>query len=195
MPAGLLPGFNSDELEYVDHFIDSGEAGSVLERLWQDLAWRQEYIFIFGRRVLQPRLTAWYGDPGTTYSYSGLTLEPLPWHEDLLELKTRLENYLGRPFNSVLANAYRDGRDSMGWHSDDEAELGTRPAIASISLGAERRFVLRSKGDKQSRGLNLGHGSLLVMKGDCQRIYQHSLPKTSREAGLRINLTYRFIRA
>ncbi len=111
----------------------------------------------------------------------------------LLELRQRLERSLGARFNSVLANAYRDGQDSMGWHADDEPELGPRPLIASISLGATRRFLIRERGRSRSSGLDLETGSLLVMKGDCQSTYRHCVPKTRKPAGLRINLTYRKI--
>jgi alkylated DNA repair dioxygenase AlkB len=162
--------------------------------LWQNLEWQQHQITLFGRSVAQPRLSAWYGDPGTSYRYSGLQLEPLAWQPSLLELKNNLNRQLQYPFNSVLANAYRDGSDSMGWHADNESELGSHPVIAAISLGAVRRFLIRKTGESQSSGLLLEHGSLLLMKGACQQVYQHSLPKTRLPVGLRISLTFRRIR-
>lgn len=165
----------------------------MLDRFWSELEWEQEDITIFGRTVRQPRLISWYGDPGARYAYSGLVLEPRSWHPALLKLKRQIESFTRHRFNSVLANAYRDGSDSMGWHSDDEKELGPKPFIASLSLGEERRFLLRQKGRKSS-GLLLEHGSLLLMKGDCQQRFQHALPKTRRKIGLRINLTFREIR-
>ncbi len=185
-----------DCFEYRPEFLPRRQADRWLERLWRELEWGQHEIKLFGRRVLQPRLTAWYGDPRAVYSYSGLTLRPRPWHPVLLELGDLLEALTGGRFNSALANAYRDGRDSMGWHSDDERELGPAPLIASISLGAERKFLVRPRrrapGTRSaSLGLTLGHGSLLLMRGGSQRRFQHALPRTRRPTGLRINLTYR----
>jgi alkylated DNA repair dioxygenase AlkB len=182
--------------EYHPHFLPEREADRVFERLWRDLDWSQREITLFGRRLMQPRLIAWYGDPGAVYSYSGLTLAPLPWHPLLQQLKTRVEGFSGSRFDSVLANAYRDGRDSMGWHSDDEKELGPEPVIASLSLGAPRRFLLRPKtrpaGERGGTiAVSLAHGSMLLMKGVSQQRFQHSLPRTKRPVGLRINLTYR----
>lgn len=187
-----------DCFEYRPNFLAERQADRWLQRLWGELKWRRQEITLFGRRIMQPRLIAWYGDPDAVYAYSGLTLQPLPWHPLLLELKDRLEAATGGRFNSTLANAYRDGRDSMGWHSDDEKELGSAPLIASVSLGEERRFLVRPKhrpaGTRPaSQGMTLGHGSLLLMRGDSQRLYQHSLPRTRRPIGLRINLTYRLV--
>jgi len=157
------------------------------------LDWSQREIVLFGRRRQQPRLVAWHGDPGACYRYSGLTLLPAPWHPALLEIRERLAEHTDAVFNSVLANAYRDGCDSMGWHRDDEPELGPMPVIASVSLGAERRLLIRARG-QPSVGLKLEAGSLLLMRGDFQQRYQHALPKTRQPVGLRINLTYRFVR-
>jgi alkylated DNA repair dioxygenase AlkB len=191
--TGKFELLDPDCFGYYAGVVPAPEADSILACLWKELDWRQQEITLFGRRVLQPRLTAWYGDPGAAYSYSGLQLEPLPWHPLLKTLKHRLESFTGETFNSVLANAYRNGSDSMGWHSDDEKELGHQPTIASLSFGAERRFLVREKGQR-SIALVLQHGSLLVMKGESQRWFQHSLPKTRRTSGLRINLTYRMVR-
>lgn len=189
---------DSDCFEYRPNFLAEGQADRWLQRLWRELEWRQQEITLFGRRVMQPRLIAWYGDPHAIYAYSGLTLSPLPWHPVLRDLKDRLEALTGGHFNSALANAYRDGRDSMGWHSDDEKELGPAPLIASVSLGAERRFLVRPRSRAAgtrvaSHGITLGHASLLLMRGDSQRRFQHSLPRTRRPIGLRINLTYRLV--
>ena len=184
--------FRSDSLDYQPEFLPRDEASRFLEALWTGLEWSQKEIVLFGRRVMQPRLTAWYGDTGVTYRYSGLTLHPLAWHPVLLEIRERIESFTDQRFNAVLANAYRDGSDSMGWHRDDEAELGRQPVIASVSLGDERRFLVRENQGPPS-ALVLEHGSLLVMKGDFQRRYRHALPKTRRQAGLRINLTYRLV--
>lgn len=150
---------------------------------------------IFGSLRLQPRLTAWCSDPSVSYSYSGLQLEPTPWHPALGALRQRLTNNFGQPLNSVLVNAYRDGSDSMGWHSDDERELGPKPFIASVSLGATRRFRLRPKHSQsrpvESRGIDLANGDLLLMEQDSQRDWQHCITRTRKSTGLRINLTFR----
>ena len=191
---------------YIPRFLDEDQTAGALVRLWRELDWSQREIKLFGRRVMQPRLVAWYGDAGALYSYSGLTLQPLPWHPLLLDLRLRIERHTGQQYNAVLANAYRSGDDSMGWHADNEKELGPRPVIASLSLGAPRRFLLRParhqpglvakvRGGVEtgSFGMTLENGSLLLMKAGCQQRYQHSLPRTRRAAGLRINLTYRWI--
>jgi alkylated DNA repair dioxygenase AlkB len=186
--------------EYLPRFLPEREADRVLERLWRELDWSQREIKLFGRRLMQPRLIAWYGEPDAFYSYSGLTLAPMPWHPLLHRLKTRVEEFTGSRFDSVLANAYRDGRDSMGWHSDDEKELGPEPVIASLSFGAPRRFLLRPRtrpaGERGGTiALSLAHGSMLLMRGASQQRFRHSLPRTERPVGLRINLTYRRVGA
>ena len=190
--------FDPDCFEYHDHFLGRREADCIKERLWQELDWAQKEITIFGRRMMQPRLIAWYGDPLAEYSYSGILLKPTPWHPILLQLKIRLASFTGCSFNSVLANAYRHGADSMGWHSDNEPELGEQPVIASVSLGAARRFLVRPQvrtGGRSSASVALTpeHGSLLLMKADCQEKYQHAVPKTKKAIGFPINLTYREI--
>lgn len=154
---------------------------------------------VFGKLRLQPRLTAWCSDPGVSYTYSGLSLEPARWHPALLSLREALVYQFEKPLNSVLVNAYRDGNDAMGWHSDDEPELGIRPFIASVSLGASRRFRLRKKHaqgkSRPSRGLDLGNGDLLLMAQSSQRDWQHCITRTRRPTGLRINLTFRNVLA
>ena len=187
-----------DCFEYLPAFLPQARADAWLRRLWRELNWNQQKIRLFGRCVMQPRLIAWHGDPGAIYTYSGLTLGPQPWHPVLEEIRRMLETRTGGRFNSVLANAYRDGRDSMGWHSDDEWELGTEPLIASVSLGAARRFRVRPRPRRAdaagaSGGILLEHGSLLLMKGASQRRFQHALPRTRKPVGLRVNLTYRLI--
>ncbi len=193
MTIGLLANFESDCLAYREDFLPVYEADTLLNRLWDELDWKHQAIRIYGKRVMQPRLTAWFGDPEAIYQYSGLEMKPELWHESLRKLKATIECDLGPPFNSVLANAYRNGDDSMGWHSDNEPELGEKPTIASLTLGAERRFLLRRGRGGRSSSVILGHGSLLIMKNDCQAIYQHSLPKSKSVTGLRINLTFRNI--
>jgi alkylated DNA repair dioxygenase AlkB len=176
-------------LLYDPAFLPRAEADLLLADLLERVPWKQEG----GRGRLFPRLTAWYGDPGVVYSYSGVTHEPLPWMATLLDVKTRIEHVADARFNSLLLNRYRDGRDSVGMHADDEPELGANPIIGSISLGAVRRFVLRHKTGGERLALELPHGSLLVMTGTSQHHWLHGIPKTSKPVGQRINLTYRHI--
>jgi alkylated DNA repair dioxygenase AlkB len=166
-----------------------------LTGLIQGVAWRQDKIKLFGQEFLQPRLSAWYADAGKTYRYSNLLLEPLPWTPLLLEIKARTEAVTRQTFNSVLLNYYRHGQDSMGWHADDEPELGINPVIASVSFGAGRRFQFRHKYRKELPKINLAltAGSILLMQGATQHFWQHQLPKTTRVPEARINLTFRFI--
>lgn len=175
-------------------------ADALYADLLQAVAWETHYIKLFGRDVASPRLSCWIGDAGAGYTYSRTRFEPRPWPESLASLRGRIEKACQASFNSVLANFYRDGSDSMGWHSDDEPELGVRPVIASLSLGATRSFRLRRRlprGVRAQRGdtlsLPLTHGSLLRMAGDTQRLYRHEIPKTREATGGRINLTFRWI--
>lgn len=165
------------------------EPTDVFARLTTEIAWEQHAITLFGRTVPTPRLTAWMGD--SAYVYSGVTNEPAPWPPVLVELRHRLSAELGVEFNSCLANLYRDGSDSMGYHSDDEPELGPEPVIASISLGARRRFVLRHRITRDRWAWDLGDGDLLVMRAESQSAYAHAVPKTARPVGPRMNLTFR----
>jgi alkylated DNA repair dioxygenase AlkB len=164
---------------------------TVLARLHGETAWKAEHITLFGRQVPQPRLTAWHGD--ASYTYSGLRLEPQPFTPLQREIKTAVEAASGHRFNSVLLNYYRDGADSMGMHSDDEAELGPNPAIASVSFGASRTFILRHKRTKQTIKVDLTSGSLLLMAGPTQHHWQHGINKSARPLGPRVNLTFRYI--
>jgi alkylated DNA repair dioxygenase AlkB len=165
---------------------------SLRDPVQAGIDWEVHRLKLFGREVDSPRLSRWIGDPGASYRYSGVRFEPASWPRALNVLRKAVSAAAGEDFNSVLANLYRDGNDSMGWHSDDEPELGVQPIIASLSLGAERRFVLKSKaagGEKLE--LLLPHGSLLVMRGDTQKNYKHSLPRTRKKTGERMNLTFR----
>ena len=190
-PPVTLP---DGELDYIPGFIPAAEADRLWAELLDRIDWQEKTITLFGRPVRSPRLSAWYGDAGARYRYSGLTLEPLPWLEPLNALRVQIETNLGQAFNSVLANLYRDGNDSMGWHSDNEPELGPQPLIASLSFGAERRFLLRHRRKSVAPvSMNLEHGSLLVMQGDTQHYWRHSIPKTRLPVGARINLTFRTI--
>ena len=164
----------------------------ALARLIAETAWRSELVTVWGKQHRQPRLTAWHGE--AAYAYSGLTLVPLPFTELLLEMKAAVELASGRHFNSVLLNYYRDQRDSMGMHSDDEAELGPEPAIASVSFGATRSFILRHKASKRTVKLDLTSGSMLLMAGQTQANWSHGINKLSRPVGPRVNLTFRKIK-
>ncbi len=150
---------------------------------------------MFGKAIAQPRLTAWYGDEGAIYTYSNLTNRPLEWTPELLVIKARAEKTAQMNFNSVLLNYYRNGQDSMGWHQDNEPELGEQPVIASVNFGATRRFQLRHKKrkDLDTFSIDLEHGSLLVMRGTTQEFWKHQVPKTTQSVGARINLTFRLI--
>jgi alkylated DNA repair dioxygenase AlkB len=180
-------------LRFAPAWLSRAEADTLLSSLRDTIAWETHRIRMFGREVDSPRLSCWIGDPGAGYTYSRKRFEPHPWPEALGPMRVRLCEALCTGFNSVLANRYRDGRDRMGWHSDDELELGLQPIIASLSLGAVRRFVLKPRGEGRLFGFDLPHGSLLVMDGDTQTRYRHALPGTRRPVGERINLTFRRI--
>lgn len=170
------------------------EADRLLAALQVHVPWEVHRIRLFGRWHDSPRLSCWIGDPGASYRYSGVGFEPRPWPPMLEAVRERLAAELGGPFNSALANLYRDGQDAMGWHSDDEPELGPGPVIASLSLGQPRRFLLRHREDPARRlALDLPHGSLLVMRGETQANYRHALPRSRRALAPRINLTFRRI--
>jgi alkylated DNA repair dioxygenase AlkB len=166
---------------------------TLFQTLFATTPWQQHVLTLYGRPMAAPRLSAWYGDEGAIYSYSGLRLQPLPWNTTLLNIKQRLDDLADVNFNSVLINLYRDGQDSMGWHSDAEPELGKNPVIASVSLGAMRRFNFQHKKRSLRIALDLKSGSTLLMKGATQHYWQHSLPKTRKAVGPRINLTFRRI--
>ncbi len=176
-------------LEYLEAFYASTDADTLFDRLRAATPWQQER----SRLGPFPRLTAWYADAGLTYSYSGVTHTALPWTDTLAEIRRRVEEAAGTPFNSVLLNFYRDGHDSIGYHSDAEPELGPNPPIASISLGSVRQFVLRHIKTGEKLKYSLAHGSLLLMGGACQHYWMHCLPKTKTAVGPRINLTFRNI--
>jgi len=186
----LLPDGELTLATDVDLGVKSGE---LLDALITATQWQERTIKLWGKSYLQPRLTAWYGDAGCGYSYSGICLEPLPWTDLLLSLKDRVEALAGHAFNSVLLNYYRNERDSMGMHSDDEPELGPAPVIASLSLGQERTLLLRHKtrADLGTLKLPLPNQSLLIMAGATQRHWKHGIAKLSRSCGPRLNLTFR----
>ena len=176
-------------------WLPPADADALFDALHRDVAWENHPVRLFGRELPSPRLSCWVGDAGAAYRYSGLLREPRPWPAPLAGLRARLARALGVGFDSVLANLYRDGRDAMGWHADDEPELGPAPVIASLSLGATRRFVLRHRDGAPRLAVDLSHGSLLVMAGATQANYRHALPRTARPVGPRINLTFRRVGA
>lgn len=187
-----LPGA---DLRYESHAWPRAEADAMFAKLLDEIPWEQHRLTLFGREVAAPRLSCWIGDPDAVYTWSRTRFVPLPWTPTLEALRAELERRLDAPFNSVLANLYRDGRDAMGWHSDDEPELGPEPVIASLSFGATRAFRLRFRATREpALSLELDHGSLLVMAGATQRLYQHALPRRARVHDARINLTFRWIR-
>jgi alkylated DNA repair dioxygenase AlkB len=186
-----LPGA---DVTFDPHWLAPVEADALFTTLLGAVPWEIHRIRLFGRDVDSPRLSCWIGDPDASYRYSGTDFAPRPWPCALVGVRERLQRETGMDFNSVLANQYRDGRDRMGWHSDNERELGARPLIASLSLGAERRFVFRDRRNPASRhALVLPHGSLLLMAGETQARYRHALPATAHAVGPRINLTFRRI--
>lgn len=181
------------QVHYFPAFLEQKEADLFFKRLRHSLKWRQDRVKLYGKVHQIPRLQAWYGEPQATYRYSNLALQPLPWTTELADLKSRCEQQCQHAFNAVLANLYRDGQDSMGWHSDDEPELGEQPVIASISLGQRRNFDLQHKQTREKYRIPLAHGSLLVMAGSTQAFWQHGIAKTRMSIGERINLTFRYI--
>lgn len=185
-----IPIRDGGVLWYAPAFLPPAEADALFARLRDSVPWEQS-----GRPGRPfPRLTAWYADPGLSYSYSGVTHHAVPWTPELLAVKARAEAVAGTTWNSLLLNLYRDGRDSIGFHADDEPELGINPVIGSISLGAERRFVLKHPASGEKREFALPHGSLLVMSGASQHHWRHGVPKTRKPVGPRINLTFRLVR-
>jgi len=175
-------------------FFNRAASDIYLSALQQEIQWRHEPIRMFGKTVMQPRLTAWYGEAGKPYRYSGITMQPLPWTDQLLYVKQQVEAVSGVQFTSALLNRYRDGKDSMGWHRDNEKELGTNPVIGSVSFGAARKFQFRHYYNKQlTREIDLTHGSYLLMKGTTQHHWEHQLPKTGKVMSERINITFRVL--
>ena len=178
------------------HF-DSEIAVNLLKDLTEEIPWVQNKIRFYGKESLVPRLESWHGDKGMSYTYSGIKMDAKPWTQNLLMIKESIEPIAKTTFNSVLINYYRDGKDRVAWHSDDEKELGKNPVIASVSLGAERKFKLRHKKYKENQlqhEVFLQSGSLLLMSGSTQHHWLHEIPRTAKPIGPRINLTFRVIK-
>lgn len=182
------------EIRYFSKFFRKEEADHFFENLKNQIEWKQEPIKIFGKAIMQPRLTALYGNPEKPYGYSGIIMQPFAWTDFLLEIKNKVEEKAKINFTHVLLNYYRDGKDSMGWHRDNEAVLGPNPTIASLSFGETREFQIRHYGEKKLKLKQaLDHGSLLIMSGSSQHHWEHQIPKTAKPIEPRINLTFRKI--
>ena len=192
---GLFLELPDAEIIYYPDFYDRPKADLIYTELERDILWQQDDIRIFGKTHPQPRLTALYGNEGRSYSYSNIKMEPHPWNLLLEKIKLEVEKVAATTFSTVLLNYYRNGKDSNGWHADNEKELGLNPIIASVSLGAERVFQLKHNSDtEQKKSIVLQHGSLLLMKGTTQHFWKHQIPKTAKPIGPRINLTFRLIK-
>lgn len=188
----LLP--SNGAIFYTTEFFSKTDSDQILDQLLRQTQWRQESVRVFGKTVKQPRLIAWQGDKGLQYTYSNLHMSATQWTPLLQCLREKVEKHVGATFNGVLLNYYRNGADSMGWHSDNENELGINPIIASLSFGAARDFFLKNKSNNEKVKIELQTGSLLVMQGETQTYWQHSLPKRLKVKEPRINLTFRAIK-
>lgn len=185
----------SAEIIYYPSFFDTADAETIFNELLNTIPWQQDKIKVYGKVHSQPRLTALFGNDGKSYSYSNITMQPQPWTILLQKIKSKIEEVVDADFSTVLLNLYRDGRDSNGWHADDEKELGQNPIIASVSFGAERYFHLKHKSNKDlKQKILLENGSLLIMKGPTQHNWLHQIPKTTKSITQRINLTFRIIK-
>jgi alkylated DNA repair dioxygenase AlkB len=184
-----LPDAN---LLYFPNFFDKEQADLIFEELLNSIPWQQDDLTVFGKKYQQPRLTALFGNDGKAYSYSTITMQPHPWTTLLQKIKVRIETATNTKYTAVLLNLYRDGKDSNGWHADNEKELGKNPVIASLSFGATRTFHLQHNTDKSlKQKILLTHGSLLIMAGTTQHFWKHQIPKTAKPIEPRINLTFR----
>ncbi|CAM3610062.1 putative alkylated DNA repair protein [Flavobacterium saliperosum S13] len=182
------------DIEYYPDFVSETEALSLFHKLLDEIPWQQDNITVFGKTHQQPRLTALFGKEGKPYSYSNISMHPHPWNELLTKIKLKVEKTTGHTFTSVLLNLYRDGKDSNGWHADNEKELGQNPIIASVSFGEKRTFQLKHNTIKEAKqSIVLENGSLLLMKGTTQHYWKHQIPKTTKPINQRINLTFRTI--
>jgi alkylated DNA repair dioxygenase AlkB len=189
------PGLRDADVEIHRTAIDGPAADRFFDHLVEATPWTQEETVMFGKKHQIPRLTSWHGDPLHTYSYSGIHNEPEPWTPALIEIRDLTQDLADTTFNSVLLNLYRDGNDGVSWHADDEPELSDQPVIGSVSLGASRRFQFRRRDGGSIESIDLHHGDILVMSGPTQRFWLHQIPKTAKEVGPRINLTFRKIEA
>ena len=182
------------EYIYLPNFFTKSESDKYFQVLKDNILWKQESMNMYGKQVMFPRLTAWYGDNDKPYSFSGITLKPHSWSKELLEIKNKIEPISNTHFNSVLLNQYRNGNDSISWHKKKKKELGLNPIIGSVNFGATRKFQLRHIKTKEKIEIELTHGSLLIMQGELQHFWQHQVPKTAQKVNERINLTFRVIK-
>ncbi len=182
------------EIHFYPQFFTKSESDLMFENLFSEIKWRSDKIKLYGKEIDLPRKTAWYGESGKSYKYSGIQMLPEPWTPTLLKIKSEIEKIANVRFNSVMMNLYRDGNDGISWHTDAETELGKNPTIGSVSFGESRRFMLRHRYNKELKSeIDLTHGSFLLMGGSTQHFWQHQIPKTSRKLEARINLTFRTI--
>lgn len=193
-PNNTIIVIENGEYIFSPSIFTKAESDLMLNQLRNTIAWKQESMNMYGKTINFPRLTAWYGNNDKPYTFSGITLQPLPWTKEILEIKNKIEQISNTEFNSVLLNLYRSGNDSISWHTDAEKELGINPIIASVNFGATRKFQLRHTKTKEKLEIELTHGSLLIMQGELQHYWQHQVPKTSKVVGERINLTFRTIK-
>jgi len=189
-----LNKINNGEFIFEPNFFDVDESKLFLENLKNKILWKQESMNMYGKQINFPRLTSWYGENDKPYSFSGIKLNPNPWSNELIAIKQKIEPVSNTIFNSVLLNLYRDGKDSISWHTDAEKELGKNPIIASVNFGATRKFQLRHIETKEKLEIDLSNGSLLIMQGELQHFWQHQVPKTNSLISERINLTFRVIK-
>jgi alkylated DNA repair dioxygenase AlkB len=183
------------EIIYYPTLFDKKVSDSIFNQLKNEIPWQQDEIQVYGKIHPQPRLTALFGNDGKPYSYSNIKMQPHPWSLNLQKIKAIVESVTDTHFTTVLLNYYRDGKDSNGWHADNERELGENPIIASVSFGAQRVFQLKHNTlIDQKKNIVLENGSLLIMKGPTQHFWKHQIPKTSKPTGPRINLTFRIIK-
>lgn len=185
---------NNGAYYFQEDFFPKKYADALLERFTNNIEWRQESMNMYGKEVKFPRLTAWYGDNDKPYSFSGITLQPKTWTKELLYIKEQIEPISEIEFNSVLLNLYRDGNDSISWHTDAEKELGKNPVIGSVNFGETRTFQLKHIETGEKISLDLTHGSILIMKGELQHYWKHQVPKTKKKKEARVNLTFRVIK-
>jgi alkylated DNA repair dioxygenase AlkB len=194
MVNNVLTKVENGEYIFYPDFLSKSISDEFFKKLQNTIDWKQESMNMYGKKVDFPRLTAWYGDNDKPYTFSGITLKPNSWTQEILEIKSKIESKANIIFNSVLLNRYRNGNDSISWHTDAEPELGKNPIIASVNFGATRKFQLRHINTKEKIEIELTNGSLLIMQGELQHYWQHQVPKTSKVVGERINLTFRVIK-
>lgn len=192
--SGELVNIQNGAYKYFPSFFEKTKSDLYYTNLRNNILWRQDEMNMYGKIIKFPRLTAWYGDNDKPYSFSGITLNPNSWTNELLEIKDKIDKISNVTFNSVLLNLYRDGNDSISWHQDNEKELGKNPIICSVNFGATRTFQFRHIETKEKLEIDLQHGSVLLMLGEMQHFWQHQIPKTKKNLSSRINLTFRIIK-